>query len=144
MRLFFILIGIMTLDNMSSQDLKKHQWENRVLLIVAQNEDSKEYRNQIAALHKLQDELMERKVLVYCVLPQQYSIMNFETKSNNWTSSTTLFDEFADKKDGFKVILIGMDGGTKLERSEVLTASELFGTIDAMPMRRAELNRTKN
>ena len=43
------------------------------------------------------------------------------------------------KKPGFKVSLIGLDGGVKLTRKEVLEAQTLFNTIDAMPMRMAEI-----
>jgi hypothetical protein len=113
---------------------------------VSQNEDSEKYRNQIAEFNTLQKELMERKMLVYCVLPQQYRIMNSETKvkANNWISSSALFDRFTNKETDFRVILIGLDGGIKLEKTEILSATELFETIDAMPMRRAELNRNKN
>jgi hypothetical protein len=146
MRNFFIIIGFLIINMSTGQDLKKHQWENRVLLIVSQNEDSEKYRNQIAEFNTLQKELMERKMLVYCVLPQQYRIMNSETKvkANNWISSSALFDRFTNKETDFRVILIGLDGGIKLEKTEILSATELFETIDAMPMRRAELNRNKN
>jgi hypothetical protein len=36
------------------------------------------------------------------------------------------------------VVLIGLDGGVKLRQSHAATNEQLFGLIDAMPMRRAE------
>lgn len=47
---------------------------------------------------------------------------------------------FADKhiKEPFTVILIGKDGSEKLRMQEVLTLKKLYGTIDAMPMRKEE------
>jgi hypothetical protein len=44
----------------------------------------------------------------------------------------------------FKVVLIGLDGGIKLQKNGQLTPEELFGTIDSMPMRRAEMNKKQN
>ena len=41
----------------------------------------------------------------------------------------------------FKIILRGKDGGIKLTSKSVLTLDKLYGTIDAMPMRKAEMLR---
>ena len=41
----------------------------------------------------------------------------------------------------FAVLLIGKDGGVKLRSAVPLTTTTLFETIDAMPMRQAEMRR---
>ena len=41
----------------------------------------------------------------------------------------------------FRVLLIGKDGGVKLDRTEPVDTVELFATIDAMPMRKDEMRR---
>lgn len=130
----------------SSQDLKKHQWENRVVLIVSQNGDSKAYNQQIAQLSRLPKELKERKILVYEILPERYRIMNYlnKEKKSMWTSSSLLYGQYGNKQEVFKVILIGLDGGVKLNSSNVLIPSELFATIDSMPMRRAEMENKRD
>ena len=43
----------------------------------------------------------------------------------------------------FGVALVGKDGGVKLRRHAALPTSELFSTIDAMPMRRQEMKRRR-
>jgi len=141
MRILLMTIGILMINHATSQDLKEHQWENRVVIIVSQNEDSMEFQHQVAEFNRLPKELKARKMLIYEVLPGRYRIMNnqIKGKENEWITSTTLFDKFANKEEDFKVVLIGLDGGIKLEKTEVLTTTELFGTIDAMPMRRAEM-----
>jgi len=48
---------------------------------------------------------------------------------------------FGAAETGFRVILVGKDGGTKLTQSTPLSTATLFGTIDAMPMRRDEIRR---
>ena len=47
------------------------------------------------------------------------------------------------KLDGkhFTVLLIGKDGEVKVKSDKPLTADFLFGTIDAMPMRKEEMKR---
>ncbi len=44
-------------------------------------------------------------------------------------------------KSGFTAILVGKDGGDKLPSTELITLQKLYGTIDAMPMRRNEMKR---
>ena len=41
---------------------------------------------------------------------------------------------------GFRVRLVGKDGGVKLDRSTPMTIDELFTIIDAMPMRQDEVS----
>ena len=41
----------------------------------------------------------------------------------------------------FRITLIGKDGGRKLSRSKPVAVQELFGLIDSMPMRQAEMAR---
>lgn len=42
---------------------------------------------------------------------------------------------------GFRAVLIGKDGGAKASSKRPMHADDLFATIDAMPMRRAEMSR---
>lgn len=124
-----------------AQDLKKHQWENRVVIIASQNEDSRTYQEQITEFNSLPKEFKERKIIVYQVLPDRYKLTDYQIKGKDieWTTSPTLFDKFVNNKEDFKVILIGLDGGIKLEKTKVLSTTELFAAIDVMPMRRAEM-----
>lgn len=41
---------------------------------------------------------------------------------------------------GFRVLLIGKDGGVKLDQSDPVTADRIIALIDSMPMRRREAN----
>ena len=41
---------------------------------------------------------------------------------------------------GFKLVLVGKDGGVKLEKDAVLQPEELFAVIDRMPMRQREMS----
>lgn len=44
----------------------------------------------------------------------------------------------------FRAVLIGKDGGPKLDSAEPIPPQRLFSTIDAMPMRRDEMQARRN
>ncbi len=92
-------------------DLSQYQWKNRILLITSPSESDNLYRDQAASLLKVYPGLLERDLIV--------------------------LTRFGEAK--FSVTLIGKDGGVKLQREELLSTAELFAVIDAMPMRRAEM-----
>ena len=48
------------------------------------------------------------------------------------------------KKEAFVLILIGKDGGEKMRKEQPIQAATLFSTIDAMPMRQAEMRNHRN
>ena len=120
-----------------SQDLSKHQWENRVLQIFTDDKNSDAFKHQIAILSEHKKGLEERKLVVY-----QFS-KNEVTKNFNevWSASNSLFKKYVKDNERFKVILLGLDGGIKLEQNSILSPEKLFAIIDGMPMRRNELKR---
>ena len=65
------------------------------------------------------------------------------TQANGQEISPTEADEvrraFAIKPDAFAVILVGRDGGEKERWTEPVSAQEIFGKVDAMPMRQQEV-----
>lgn len=120
-----------------SQDLKKHQWESRVLLIFTDDKNADKFKNQIKILSENKKGLKERKLVVY-----QFTKNEFTTNFNEvWSSSNSLFKKIVNNKDSFKVILLGLDGGIKLEQDRILSPEKLFTIIDGMPMRKNELKR---
>lgn len=50
---------------------------------------------------------------------------------------------FGAPDNGFRVILVGKYGGTKLSRPTPLPSNVLFGAIDAKPMRHDEMRRSR-
>ncbi|WP_197022154.1 DUF4174 domain-containing protein [Sediminibacter sp. Hel_I_10] len=122
---------------MNAQDLKKHQWEDRLILVFAKTSENLEFQKQLNELKAHEDGLKDRKLIVYRITPQSYAT-GF-SKNTPWSQNATLFTDFMKSNDRFKILLIGLDGGIKLKASKIVAAGTLFETIDAMPMRRAEL-----
>ncbi|MBX2842671.1 MAG: DUF4174 domain-containing protein [Flammeovirgaceae bacterium] len=135
---FFILLFFLMTQNAQAQDLKKNQWENRLLLLISNNSQNENFRKQISELKANQEGLKERKLVVYQIFPKEYKMA---LNTQNELISSKLYSYHNPENSPFKVILIGLDGGVKLERPNFLSCKTLFGTIDSMPMRQNELRR---
>lgn len=136
------LISIITTTiPMSAQDFSSHKWKDRLLLVLTTENSKDIYKEQMNVLKENIAGLEERKLVIYSVMPEKYRKgMNAE----KWKKSTSLNGQYREDEKEFEVILIGLDGNVKLRQSEILSIEKLFGTIDAMPMRRNEMRNKKN
>lgn len=57
------------------------------------------------------------------------------------TTAAALRSRYQIARRAFRVVLVGRDGGVKLDSSSPVTATRLTATIDAMPMRQDEMRR---
>lgn len=119
MRAFFltILLCFMSVSASASdyeEALKKHRWEDRLVLVFADDSKNAEYVKQMGILNSNQEGLDERDIVVY---------------------------EFigSDVVQGFSVRLYGKDGGEKLRAPEAISKDDIFGAVDSMPMRQREM-----
>lgn len=137
------LFGLMNFGNTYGQDLEKYQWKNRLLIIQTSERSSEKFQEQTAEFQKGSEGLKDRKLVVYHFTKDHYRILNYEGEEKNkpWQRIKKKYQNIANGRELFKVILIGLDGGIKLETKEVLRKKTLYATIDAMPMRIRELNR---
>lgn len=72
--------------------------------------------------------------------------INFKEKQNNdpWLPRHKQDQKSWNWNTPFSVTLIGLDGGIKLETTEILKRKELYRIIDSMPMRRSEIKNKGN
>jgi len=136
-QIFLILLCITMSMALNGQNLNKHQWKNRVILIITNDLESETYASQTQGFNTNNQEFKERKLIIYKVLPNKYKVDT--PKKNSWVLDPKLYTKYNSNARDFKIILIGLDGGIKLEQHKVLTTKELFSTIDSMPMRSSEL-----
>ena len=118
---------------MDAQDLKKHQWEHRIIVVSSPTFGNSDAEVQLELLEKNKNALIERKLLVYHVTNAGFTL-NFEEEifvSENSQSAIS----------GFNVSLIGLDGNEKYHATQVQDPEKFFSLIDAMPMRQAELQK---
>ena len=122
----------------SAQDLSKHKWENRLILIITDDENNSTFKAQLAELRKDLPGLEERKLIIYQVFPGEYKT---GLNGDNKKKSSRLYNDYKKSGSGFEVVLLGLDGGIKLQQNELLKLEKLYATIDVMPMRRREVER---
>lgn len=135
MKIFISICIFLCMVEFHSQEIEKHQWENRVLLIFTSDKNGDDYKNQLQKLLENKEDLEERKIIIYKFTENEFST-NF---NKTWSLSNSLLKKFVNNKDNFKVFLIGLDGGIKLEQNTILSPEKLFTIIDGMPMRKREL-----
>lgn len=79
----------------------------------------------------------DRDIIVVEVLAQGESKVGGEALKPD--EAQQLRQIFSISDDAFGVVLIGRDGGEKCRWAEPVSAQEVFGKIDAMPMREQEV-----
>ncbi len=136
----FLMLGLCTITTMEAQDLSIHQWENRVLLLLVEDTQNFSYQAQLSILKSQEKALKDRKILVYHLQASQYKKgLNGE----EWIISQGVFQQYKSSTAPFEIVLLGLDGGVKLQQSKLLPAQDLFNLIDQMPMRKRELKKQK-
>ncbi|MBO3115644.1 DUF4174 domain-containing protein [Winogradskyella sp. DF17] len=127
------------MHSINSQNLESFKWKNRLLLVLTSNTKSTAFTRQLKILETESKGLEERKLLVFKISP--YLEMSSQEHNDYWITDSKVFKKYNSSPEEFKVILIGLDGGIKLEQNTVLTAKNLFTLIDGMPMRRTEIRK---
>jgi len=82
--------------------------------------------------------LEERKILVITLTPN-YQITGIANEIKH--NASLSYKDLKKETEGFEILLIGLDGYSKLRQSKLLTHQELFDLIDSMPMRRLEIEK---
>lgn len=126
----------------NGQNMDKHNWKHRVILIKATDGDNHLFQKQIEILDNAPVALKDRKIVVYQILNKKYVFRDYThaSKSASGELGTRISEEILDDKNQFEVILIGLDGYVKLRKTKLLTLVELKNKIDSMPMRQAEID----
>ncbi len=133
----FLYFALMT--HSPAQDLSVHQWQNRLVLLFAEDISDPVFRQQLAELHSDPEGLNERKLLVFQITPEKY--LSGDSTNGEWMPTSTLYRQYQTPGAPFTIVLIGLDGGVKLSETSFVPKEKLFTLIDGMPMRKAEIKR---
>lgn len=109
-----------------SQGIDDLKWTSRVVVIYAASFDNDQAITQLALLKKKQTQLKEYHLTLVEVTNEGRRRDGGKVYSNNLSESIK----------AFKVQLIGLDGGIKLESATPVAAQQIFELIETMPMRR--------
>ena len=130
---------IMFCMGLQAQDLSQHRWKDRVILLFAANAQDSVFKEQFALLTLEKWEVTERDLIIYQIFPTH----GYDPKGKQLSASfcQSLRRRHRIETDAFQFILIGKDSGVKKRAAEAVSRESLFGLIDRMPMRRAEMRR---
>jgi hypothetical protein len=125
-------------DPAPASPLAEYHRESRVVLLFAPT-DTTTLVEQTKELLADKQGLLERDVAVLAVVGQQPARLIFGPPPYGALSAAALRERFdVAEPIGFTAILVGKDGGEKLRKTHPIRRDELYGSIDAMPMRRRE------
>lgn len=129
-----ILLLFLYVQPVQSQDLSKHHWENRLILLLTEDLKDENFTSQLKELENGIKGLEERKVLVYSVF--EHKMKMGLAKDADWTAATNLYKKFDTNDSPFEIYLIGLDGKIKLQDTNCVSINKILDLIDAMPMRK--------
>ena len=118
-------------------DLSQFQWKNRLLFLFAPNNSHSLFDGLQKSIAAQQEEVADRDLVIFEILESGTSRM--DTSDLDPQVAQSLRDKFDVSPGRFTVILVGKDGSVKLNRQEQTRLEDIFGLIDAMPMRREEM-----
>ncbi|MEO1438310.1 MAG: DUF4174 domain-containing protein [Bacteroidota bacterium] len=121
-------------------DLSQYRWENRIIVLIAEDVQNPILRKQVQALKNLPAGLKERDLVLFVISKTESTGPKGKLEGIDFTA---VYQQFKCKDAPFHFRLIGKDGGTKLKRTLFVEPEEIFAIIDAMPMRRAEIRQQK-
>ncbi len=120
-----------------SQELSSRQWKNRVLLVMSEDPNDPMVKQQVSLFSQDAEEMKERKLILFQVFPE-FFLMGGDSAIRR--SSAAVYFDYKSAKKSFEMVLIGLDGDEKMRRTELIRPDDLYAIIDAMPMRRLEMN----
>lgn len=123
----FGLTGIVALAA-EPDPLSRYRWTSRVLVISAPSASDPSAQAQRAIAAAVAQAMDERDLV---------TVEAF----GDTASAKALRRKLDVPGNAFRAVLVGKDGGAKIVSADPITASTLFSTIDAMPMRRDEMRR---
>ena len=120
--------------------LEAYHNKNRVLLVFAPGREDAHYQRQAEMLDGKDAGLNERDMVILYLLADGKG-RRIGTHVTAGGDENALRRRFAVSSTQFKVVLIGKDGHTAYSAEHPVSTGQLFGLIDAMPMRREEMRR---
>lgn len=104
------------------------RWKSRVLILVAPSSHDDELRIQRKNLEAASGGMFERNVILMEAVGDGHQARQLRKR-------------LATDGQEFRVFLVGKDGNVAFAANDPLVVQEIFGRIDAMPMRRDEMQK---
>lgn len=132
-----LLSALPLLANASEDPLQAERWKTRPLIVLAASADDPLLMRVQAALHEPanREAFVERDMVLYTVIGKQGQ-RNEQPLDAIATKRLLLALDAGNARP--QVILVGKDGGKKIQQGADADLQAIFRTIDRMPMRQGE------
>ncbi|MGJ4950267.1 DUF4174 domain-containing protein [Bradyrhizobium sp. HKCCYLS20291] len=125
-----ILLGLIAMPHPSdASPLAHYKWKNRLLVVTGPDDPTAQQQRRI--YEAANAGMAERQILLLQAV-------------DDATSSRQLRAAVGTDGRRFMVFLIGKDGHTAFASETPISAEDLFNRVDAMPMRKDEMRRTRS
>ena len=138
---FLVISSLFLAQPLLGQLPDQHRWTDRVILLFAPEADHADYQRQSEELAKARAGVTDRDLVIYHLFRASGQAPDGQALSRERVQA--LRQAYRAPNGGFAFVLIGKDGGVKLREETVVSTKRLFGLIDRMPMRQAEMRRKK-
>jgi Domain of unknown function (DUF4174) len=123
--------------SMDVVDLGQYRWKNRLLFLFSPSPEVPAFQTFMGELNRNSEGVRDRDLLVFRVLEQGPSFLASQEITPQGAEG--LRRRLGVDRGAFTVVLVGKDGGVKLQRPGPVALSDIFGLIDSMPMRQREM-----
>ena len=122
----------------TAEALTAYQWKKRALIVFAPSASDARLARQKTIVGGFRPAFLDRDVVVVYVAGGEAT---HDLGPPPGISAGALRSQFRVSEGAFRVLLIGKDGGVKIDSPAPIAALDLFAEIDRMPMRRDEMKK---
>lgn len=121
-----------------AQAIPAYQWKKRPLIVFAPSAADARLARQKTIVAGHRPAFLDRDVVVVYVVGGD---LMHELGAPPGMSAGALRSLYRASEGAFRVLLVGKDGGVKIDSPAPVAAIDLFAEIDRMPMRRDEMKK---
>jgi hypothetical protein len=121
--------------------MESYRYKKRPLVVFSPSDQHPGVTRQRNIVNGNRSQFVERDVVVVYVTGNSVS---HDLGAPQTLNASALRQRYKVSEGQFRVMLIGKDGGIKIDQSTPLAATDLASEIDRMPMRRDEVRRSGN
>ena len=132
-----LIFGMLVNKPVLGADLANYRWKNRLLLIFSPTEINESYKAFDEQLKGGTSEVKDRGLIIFRIFENGLSFIG--SQSISAPDAEALRRRFQAATGRLYIVLIGKDGGIKLEQKGQADINKIFDRIDSMPMRQQEM-----
>jgi Domain of unknown function (DUF4174) len=137
-RAFVLALGGLAAGAAPAAAIPAYQWKKRALVVFSPSASDARLARMKTMIGVNRTALLDRDLTVVYVIGGELS---HDLGPPPGLSAGAVRTLYRASEGAFRVLLIGKDGGIKLDNAQPITASDLTAEIDRMPMRRDEMRR---